>query len=110
MKKIIIFLILILVPIFSYSQNKNKKEEDVKITINVSKINHTLGSIVGFLQNEVKQFKEETNENLSSEAKENIKKIKEDIKYELKYTRDAIHQGYVTGLRGEPYTPPYEHK
>lgn len=109
MKKLLVIL-LIFIPLFSFAQSQEKKNEDVTITINVTKIDKTLGGIVGFLKSEIKQYKQETEDNLSEENKESIRYIKERIKYELKYTRDAMHAGYVQGLRGEEYTPPYEHK
>ncbi len=109
MKKILVIL-LIFIPLFSFAQNQEKKNEDVTITINVTKINKTVGGIVGFIKSEAKQFKQETENNLSEENKENIRNIKKRIKYELKYTHDAMHAGYVQGLRGEEYTPPYENK
>lgn len=109
MKKLLI-IILMFIPLFSFAQTAEKKHEDVIITINVTKINKTIGNVVGFIKNETKQFKQETEDNLSEENKQNIRNLKERIKYELKYTHDAIHAGYSQGLRGEEYTPPYEHK
>lgn len=109
MKKLFI-LLLVFLPLFSVAQTKEKKNDDVIITINVTKINKTVGGIVGFIKSEAKQFKQETEENLSEEHKQTFRDIKERIKYELKYTHDAIHAGYSQGLRGEEYTPPYEHK
>ncbi len=104
-----ITLVFLFIPIFVFSQNKekeNKKEEDVVISINVSKVNKTLGTVIGFFKSEIKQYKQEFDENLPQETKDNLKEAKKKIKKELKYTRKAIHAGWCQGLRGEDYTPP----
>lgn len=111
MKRFILILMLSLIPVFCYSQDKKEtNKEDVTVVINVSKISNTLGKIVKFVTDEAKQFKDEAVENMPAEQKENLKKAKENIKYELKYTHDAIHAGWAQGWRGEDYTPPYKHK
>lgn len=111
MKRFILILMLSLIPVFCYSQDKKEtNKEDVTVVINVSKISNTLGKIVKFVTDEAKQFKDEAVENMPVEQKENLKKAKENIKYELKYTHDAIHAGWAQGWRGEDYTPPYKHK
>ena len=111
MKRFILILMLSLIPVFCYSQDKKEaNKEDVTVVINISKISNTLGKIVKFVANEAKQFKDEAVENMPDEQKENLKKAKENIKYELKYNHDAIHAGWAQGWRGEDYTPPYKHK
>lgn len=117
MKKFIIIIVFLFVSFSLFAQSSKKDStttQDAVITINISKINRGIGKVVGFISNEIGQFKRETEENLTPEEKENIRKakkeVKENITYELRYIRDAIHQGYVTGLRGEEYTPPYKHK
>lgn len=102
---------MLFIPVISVAQNnKENKKEDVTITINISKINKTLGSIVKFVKDETKQFKDEVNDNMSDEDKKQIAEVKENVKYELKYIHDAIHAGWSQGWRGETYSPPYKHK
>ena len=110
MKKLIIILLLF-IPVISFAQNyQENKKEDVTITINVSKISKTLGSIVKFVKDETKQFKDEADANMSEEDKKQLAETKENVKYELKYIHDAIHVGWSQGWRGESYSPPYKHK
>jgi len=106
--KRLITLVFLFIPIFAFSQNKEKEneKEDVTISINVTKINKTLGTVVGFIKSEAKQYKQEFDENLPQETKDNLKEAKKKIKEELKYARKAIHAGWCQGLRGEDYTPP----
>ena len=109
MKRFIIFIFLFFIPVFSFAQEK-QKNDDVIIKINVSKINNTLGKIIGGVIDEGKLFVKETKENVTPETKASIDTIKIHILYQLKYTHDAIHAGYTQGLRGEDYTPPYKNK
>ena len=112
-KKIIIILLLF-IPVISFAQQtgkqKENKQEDVVITINVTKINKTIGKVVGFIRSETKQFKQEVVDNLTLEELQEYKEAKENINYELKYIHDAIHAGWAQGWRGESYSPPYKHK
>jgi len=112
-KKIIIILLLF-IPVISFAQQTEKqketKQEDVVITINVTKINKTIGKVVGFIRSEKKQFKQEIVDNLTPEELQEYKEAKENLDYELKYIHDAIHAGWAQGWRGEPYSPPYKHK
>ena len=61
-KKIIIILLLF-IPVISFAQQtenqKENKQEDVVITINVTKFNKTIGKVVGFIRDEMKQFKQD---------------------------------------------------
>ncbi len=113
MKKLIIFLLLF-IPVISFAQQtekqKENKQEDVIITINVTKINKTIGKVVGFIRSETKQFKQEIVDNLTPEERQEYKEAKENLDYELKYIHDAIHAGWAQGWRGESYSPPYKHK
>lgn len=112
-KKIIIILLLF-IPVISFAQQtekqKENKQEDVVITINVTKINKTIGKVVGFIRSETKQFKQEITDNLTPEERQGYKEAKENLNYELKYIHDAIHAGWAQGWRGESYSPPYKHK
>lgn len=112
-KKIIIILLLF-IPVISFAQQTEKqketKQEDVVITINVTKINKTIGKVIGFIRNEKKQFKQEIIDNLTPEELQGYKEAKENLDYELKYIHDAIHAGWSQGWRGESYSPPYKHK
>ena len=101
---------LIFIPTIMFSQNRSRTDEDAVITINISKISRTIGKAVKFVQDEYNQYKQETEENLQPETKAVIDSLKSQLKYELQYTRDAMHQGYRQGLMGEDYTPPYKHK
>lgn len=101
---------LIFIPTIMFSQTRSRTDEDAVITINISKISRTIGKAVKFVQDEYKQYKQETEETLQPETKAVIDSLKSQLKYELQYTRDAMHQGYKQGLRGEDYTPPYKHK
>ena len=107
--KRLITLVFLFIPIFAFSQSKekeNEKEEDVVISINVSKVNKTLGTVVGFFKSEIKQYKKEFDENLPQETKDKMTEAKKKSKKELKYARKAAHTGWCQGLRGEDYTPP----
>ena len=112
-KKIIIILLLF-IPVISFAQQtenqKENKQEDVVITINVTKFNKTIGKVVGFIRDEMKQFKQEIVDNLTPEERQEYKEAKENLNYELKYIHDAIHAGWTQGWRGESYSPPYKHK
>ena len=112
MKKFILLLFLAFIPMVGYSQNSNQdnKKEDTTITINVTKISKTIGGVVKFVTDEVKQFKEEAEAGITPEEKQMYKEAKENVKYELKYIHDAIHAGWAQGWKGENYTHPYKHK
>ncbi len=87
----------------------SKATEDSKIEIKVSEVSDALGKAVCFVTSEIIQFKKETEENITPETKAAFKNMKEKVRKELKYARDAVHAGYVQGLRGESYTPPYKY-
>jgi hypothetical protein len=108
MKRFITILMILLISVtaFGQEQKKENKQEDVIITINVSKVDKTLGNFVKFVVSEAKQFKDEAVENMPQETKDNIQKTKKSFIEEMKYAREAIHQGWRQGWRGESYTPP----
>lgn len=106
------FITFIIISLFlswgvSYSQTRSTYEyENSKITIDVGKFSRSLGKAVRFVKSEAKQFKQEWDESLTPEEKELREETKKSVKEGLQYTREAIHQGWRQGLRGEPYTPP----
>ena len=108
MKRIItIISILFLSCSLSFAQNRNSYEQkSSKITIDIGKISNGLGKAVKFVKSEVKQFKQEWDDAVTPEEKQLYDDTKKNVKEGLKYTREAIHQGWRQGLRGEPYTPP----
>lgn len=116
MKRLFFIILLALIPVFSYSQvvdstvvaaEKILLQTAETVTVAVTK---AAAKAVVFADSEVKQFKQETRDNMSAETKQSLKEAKERLKYELKYARDAIHAGYSQGLRGEEYKAPYKHK
>jgi len=100
-------------PVYGYSQDSIKtdlKSIEEGVDAAFLKATATAASVVKFVVDEVKHFKDEAVENMPEETKQNIREAKENLKYELKYMHDAIHAGWAAGWRGEPYTPPYKHK
>ena len=114
-----IVLCAILLPLVSYGQDKsgNNKEEDMTITINVSKINRTLGKVVGAGKNmvagtrkEMKQFVDEIPQEEKDKAKEIVITEKKNLKNAGRYILDCMHAGWSAGWKGEGYVRPYEFK
>ena len=101
-----IFVVLFLSYGTSFAQSNNRDSESATITIDIGKISNKLGKAVKFVKSEVKQFKQEYQESLTPEEKQLREDTKKNVKEGLEYTREAIHQGWRQGLRGEPYTPP----
>ena len=101
-----IFIALFLSYGTSFAQSNNRDSESATITIDVGKISSKLGKAVKFVKSEVKQFKQEWDESFTPEERQKFEENKKGIKEGLEYTREAIHQGWCQGLRGEPYTPP----
>ena len=112
MKHIICIMFLLSMPVIGSAHTPDslsKATDELKIEIKVSEVSDALAKAVCYVTSEIIQFKKETEENISPETREAVKTIKETIRKELKYARDAVHAGYVQGLRGENYSPPYEH-
>lgn len=113
MNKTLLFFLFVLIPVCGYSQDSIKtdlKSIEDGVDVALQKATAAAASVVKFVVDEVKQFKDEAVENMPEETKQNIREAKENLKYELKYMHDAIHAGWAAGWRGEPYTPPYKHK
>ena len=116
MKRLISIILLALVPVIGYSQVIDSTVvEAEKILLHATETvavaaTKAAAKAVVFVDSEVKQFKKETAENTPIEVKQAIKEAKTRLKYEMKYTLDAIHAGYSSGLRGEEYKAPYKHK
>ena len=107
MKKIILIIMMLFIPIFGFSQEKDKMTDDVTITINISKINRTVGNVIGFFKSEIKEYKKDIDECLPEEKKESYKneynKTKKVIKEGFKSWVDAAHTGFREGLQGKKY-------
>lgn len=108
MKRIIFFFFLFVPKLCSAHTPDSLSRATENQRIKVSEVSDALGKAVCLVTSEIIQFKKETEENISPETKAAFKNMKEKVRKELKYARDAVHAGYVQGLRGESYTPPYK--
>lgn len=101
MKRLIVIFILSLIPFIGFCQETNKdttKTEDVTITINISKINRTVGNVIGFFQEQKKEFKKDIDECMTEEDKKFYREKTQEIKGGLKNIVDEIHKGFREGL------------
>lgn len=101
MKRFIVIFILLFIPFIGYCQEANKetsKKEDITITINVSKINRTIGNFVGFFQEQKKEFQKDIDECMTEEDKEFYRERTKEIKDGFKNIVSEIHKGFREGL------------
>lgn len=113
MKKIIVLVLILISSCFiGFSQNSttsSKKNEDVTVSINISKINRSIGSVVGFIKSEIKEYKKDIDECLPEETKQKYRdeynKTKAVLKQGFSDCVKEAHRGFRQGLRGEKYNP-----